>query len=58
MNKAGKTSLIWGIVVLTLSLVLLIVGIVVRIEYNESYYYYYYSDNPTQLVLNNSNQAK
>lgn len=58
MNKAGKTSLVWGIIITVISFGLLLAGIIVRIEYNNSNYYYYYSKNPIQLVKTNSNQAR
>ena len=58
MSKAGKTSLVWGIIITVISFGLLLAGIIVRIEYNNSNYYYYYSKNPIQLVKTNSNQAR
>lgn len=58
MSKAGKTSLVWGIIITVISFGLLLAGIIVRIEYNNSNYYYYYSKNPIQLVNTNSNQAR
>ena len=61
MSKAGKTSLVWGIIITVISFGLLLAGIIVRIEYNNSrnnYYYYYYSKNPIQLINTNSNQAR